>query len=120
MSSYDKYVTSTRIASVQSNYAEAVRVVRSQFVAAEANLASGIDPAAQAPDSVEGWVNLMNPLGTMSPGGSPAYEEGLGNSVTGSIGIVVTGAFANGNLQLTLTRPAYFGQPMVNEVISQS
>lgn len=120
ISSYQNYVTSASVATVSNNYGEAVRAVRNQFAAADARRANGAEIAGTVPSDISGWLAILNPSSAQAPGGTPAYEQGLGNGTFGSIGIEVTGSFAGGDLQVTVNQPAFADMEAKAETISQS
>lgn len=120
ISSYQNYVTSASVATVSNNYGEAVRTVHNQFAAADARRANGADIVETVPSDIAGWLSILNPNSAQAPGGTPAYEQGLGNGGLGSIGIEVSGSYAGGDLQVTVNQPAFAGMAAKAETISQS
>ncbi len=120
ISSYQNYVTSASVATVSNNYGEAVRSVRNQFASADARRSSGADITNTVPSDIAGWLAILNPLSAKAPGGNPAYELGAGNGSSGAIGIEISGSYAGGDLQVTVTQPAFADMAAKSETISQS
>lgn len=120
ISSYQNYVTSASVATVNNNYGEAVRSVRNQFASADARRSSGADITNTVPSDIAGWLAILNPLSAPAPGGNPAYELGAGNGSSGAIGIEISGSYAGGDLQVTVTQPAFADMAAKSETISQS
>lgn len=104
-SAYVGYLEDARTAKVHKHYNVAQQFISSHFMSVQAAASSGL-PAA-LPASSAAWIDLLNPDGALAPGGGPPFVPGLGNGVTGAIGIQSSGAFATGDAQVTITRPAY-------------
>ena len=102
---YTGYLDDTRMTRVQEHYAAARRYVEWKFRSRRGQQALNLD--ASLPGDVETWIAELNPGGAFAPGGGPAYVSGDGDSATGAIGVRVTGTVADGDLALTLLRPAY-------------
>lgn len=120
LSSYQNYIDNAAASAVTANYGEAVRAVRSQMNAAEARRSGGLEGDSAAPDNVADWLAILNPGNRSGPSGTAAYAPGTGDAATGVVGIHVTGSLDGGNLQVTVSQPAYLSLPSAAETITQS
>ena len=102
---YQEYTQTTRMAKVLDNFDNAARAVRYEF--ARVRTARAIGRSGDAPNNEAAWIAFLNPRDIAAPGGGPAYVSGGGDSLTGAIGLTVTGDFDAGSAQVLLTRPIY-------------
>ncbi len=117
LNSYQEYVTQGNVTRMNTNYKTAVKFVRWHFASAQVRVSQGLNPNPAVPDAALGWVPLLNPDNSLAPGGGNAYVAGTGNSVTGAVGIQVSGTWSNFDSVVTITRPAYFGAPLTSTQI---
>ncbi len=108
---YQEYTQTTRMTKVLDNFDNAARAVRYEFARVRTNRAMG--RSGEVPNTAADWIAFLNPHDVSAPGGGPAYVSGGGDSMTGAIGLTVTGDFDAGSAQVLLTRPIYedFAEP---------
>ncbi len=89
---YRSYIETANMTKVIAHFEQGVRVAQNTFAKDKTRVAIGIAPSA--PDTVEGWIELLNANGVQAPGGGPAYIEsnnnknsGRGDPDTGAIGV---------------------------------
>lgn len=102
---YQNYIKTANMSKVQAHFEEAKRLTESTYVKAYVRKALG--QSANIPDDATTWIQLYNRSGVLAPGGTPAFGDGTGSDVTGQVGVSVSGVFASGTAQVTLSRPAY-------------
>jgi type IV pilus assembly protein PilA len=104
---YQNYIKTANAGRVQAHFEEAKSLTESTYVKAYVRKALG--QSTNVPDDATAWIQLYNRGGVMAPGGTPAYGNGAGSGVTGQVGVTVSGTFAAGTAQVTLSRPGYEG-----------
>ncbi|MDA1302273.1 MAG: prepilin-type N-terminal cleavage/methylation domain-containing protein [Proteobacteria bacterium] len=89
---YRSYVETANMTKVTAGFEQGVRLAQNTFAKDKTRLAIGIPPSA--PDTVEGWLELLNSNAAEAPGGGPAYipsdnnrDSGRGDPETGAIGV---------------------------------
>ena len=102
---YQEYTRTTRMAKVLDNFDNAARAVRFEF--ARVRTARAMGRSGEVPNDAASWIAFLNPREVPAPGGGPAYVPGGGDSLTGAIGLTLTGDFDAGSAQILLTRPIY-------------
>jgi prepilin-type N-terminal cleavage/methylation domain-containing protein len=112
---YQNYIKTANMGKVQAHFEEAKRLTESTYVKAYVRKALG--QSTNVPDDAAAWIQLYNRSGVLAPGGTPAYGDGSGSEVTGQVGVSVTGTFAAGTAQVTLSRPAYEDLPFENHTV---
>ncbi|MFK7912799.1 MAG: type IV pilin protein [Pseudomonadales bacterium] len=118
MAAYSGYVESAEKTKLVAHFDRAEEVVRARFALAAAAVgATGNDSDFPA-DSAQ-WIALLNPEAASAPDGGAAFIEGLGDSLTGSVGVSATGALATADAEVTLTRPAFRDMPLYTVVVAQ-
>lgn len=105
---YQDYVTSAKMAKVNSHYQEGLRFVEHEMRNYQSKMALG-RTAIELPSDVTGWIALLNPSDAMSPedGTKNAYNNSLTGTVDGVVGVHVSGDMEARNIVITLTRPVY-------------
>ncbi len=111
---YQDYIENANMSKIAHHFAEGTRFAESEMRKVQADAALGrIANLAQADGTGNytqaGLVSLLNAEGGTAPGGGPAYVAGAGSTVTGAIGVTVTGTFASGDWIATFERPAIYG-----------
>ncbi len=107
---YRDYVQNANMARVNTHYEEAATFVTAEFRKIQAELAMRVrTPTEQdALLSNDFWIERLAGSGGVAPGGGAPYIEGLtGDAAQGQVGISDSGAIADGDYAVTLTRPAY-------------
>lgn len=102
---YADYLETTRMTRVQEHYGAAQRYVEWKLRSRRGKQSLNLD--ASLPVDAEAWIAELDPGGASAPGGGPAYVPGAGDAATGAIGVRVTGTTGDGDLAVTLLRPAY-------------
>ena len=102
---YQDYIKTANMSRVQAHFEEAKRLTQTTYVKGYVQKALGLPYSI--PDDVSGWIGIYNRGGIQAPGGTPAFDSGSGNASTGQVGVLVSGLFAAGSAQVTITRPAY-------------
>jgi prepilin-type N-terminal cleavage/methylation domain-containing protein len=102
---YADYLDGTRMTRVQEHYGAARRFVEWKFRSRRGQQSMNLD--APLPADAGAWVAELDTGEASAPGGGPAYVPGDADSTTGAIGVRVTGTAADGDLAVTLLRPAY-------------
>ncbi len=111
---YQDYIENANMSKIAHHFAEGARFAENEMRKIQADAAVGrIANLAEADGSGNytqaGLVRLLNAEGGAAPDGGPAYVEGAGSTVTGAIGVTVTGAFASGDWIATFERPSIYG-----------
>jgi len=102
---YQNYIKTANMGKVQAHFEEAKRLTETTYV--KAYVKDTLGQTAAVPEDVSGWTTIYNRNNVLSPGGTAAFADGGGNATTGQVGVTVSGTFAGGDAQVTLTRPAY-------------
>ena len=102
---YQDYLKTANVAKVQAHFEEAKRLTVTTYV--KGYVQKSLGQPASIPDDISGWIAIYNRNGVQSPGGTPAFDSGSGDASTGQLGVQVSGLFAAGSAQVTITRPAY-------------
>ena len=113
---YQDYITSANMAKVSSHYEEGIRFAENEMRNYQAKLALGRTPV-DLPANATGWVSLLNPEGSLAPGGAAAFA-GTVDDAGGVVGVAVTGDVTNRNLAVTLTRPAYVDFATISRIVN--
>lgn len=111
---YRSYVENSNMAKVNAHYRQGARFVGNELQKVQTQLALGtITPAdADVRYSAEAWIATLNGEtedgqdGGKSPSGEAAYAAAA-NDGGGVVGVAVEGTFADRDLVVVLTRPAY-------------
>jgi len=112
---YQDYIENSNMAKVTSHYEEGIRLVENEFRKIQADVAIGRRPNLADADTdfadAGDWETFLNQNGGTAPSGAAPYLSGTaGIDASGQIGVEVTaGDFANRNLVVRFTRPAYGG-----------
>ena len=111
---YQDYIENANMSKIAHHFAQGASFAQNEMRKVQTDAALGrIANLAEADGSGDytqaGLVGLLNAEGGAAPGGGPAYVEGAGNTVTGAIGVTVTGTFAGGDWNATFERPAIYG-----------
>ena len=119
IAAYETYVEESQSTVVSDNYKAAIHYVRNHYLRAESALAMGMSTNEAVATDATGWGSLLNPKGHPAPtlAGS-AFTEGAGDAALGSIGIDVTGDYADGDYSVTITQPAFASLPPVSTVVA--
>jgi len=111
---YQRYIGEARMAKVQAQFDEAVRLVRAEMSKNAAVQARG-EPS-DLPTTGEGWLALINPSNrAIAPeGGVPAYATTV-NDALGVVGV----SYDSDARRITISRPAYLllAQQSVHTVV---
>lgn len=118
MSAYSNYTAAAEKAKLVAHFDRAEDMVRARFALATANT-SGVGSDNSFPADAAQWIALLNPEGASGPAGGVAFVEGLGDPVTGSIGVSSSGALSTADAQVTLTRPAFLDMLAYTVVVAQ-
>ena len=110
---YQSYIRTTNMSKVETHFGDAKRATEATYVQAHVRKAVGL--TYTVPEDTAGWIAIYNSNDVAAPGGAPAFAVGTGDELTGQIGVQVTGSFAAGTAEVTLTRPA-FGDLMVDDL----
>ena len=110
---YRSYVENSNMAKVNLHYRQGARFVGNELQKVQTQLALGTI-AADAADqryTAETWIAALNggtvgEEGGKAPNGEDAYAP-LANDPGGVVGVAVEGTFADRDLVVVLTRPAY-------------
>lgn len=108
MGAYTAYVTTAKAAKVSGYYTQATRFVGQRLSHAKGRRAGGLGVPSMPATAGDWIVELVSDGGT-GPEGGPPYVAGVGDPVTGAIGIAVSGTFGGNDLIVTVSRPAYAG-----------
>ena len=119
VSAYSEYVNNSRMAKVNTHYAQAQRSIKWNFARAEAQLSRGQLPNPPLPTTAAGWFPHLDQNDTSAPGGGPAFVVGPGDPVTGAVGVAMSGDVAAKTAVVTITRPAFFGLAARSVAIGQ-
>ncbi|MEM7218102.1 MAG: prepilin-type N-terminal cleavage/methylation domain-containing protein [Pseudomonadota bacterium] len=119
-SSYNDYIESSSATVVHNHYDEAVRAIRGRYVFAQAQLAQGIVVGDPVPPDTAGWISFLDSSNGRAPGGGAPYIAGTGSATSGAVGIEATGAFGDGDSQVTITRPAFGALTVASTVVTQN
>lgn len=127
--SYNNYIKTANMTQVQSNAAEAVRIIKNEIsknktqralniAVADRDLlmgANGADgPEAMAADQAAWIVHLNESTDAKAPSGDPAYAAAAaGNTNTGVVGITLAGG------TFTITTPDYEDLPTATKTFDQ-
>ena len=111
---YRSYVENSNMAKVNLHYRQAARFVGNELQKVQTQLALGTIVASVADEryTAEGWIAALNggvgedQEGGKAPNGEDAYAEAV-NDAGGVVGVAVEGTFADSDLVVVLTRPAY-------------
>ena len=106
---YQGYVANANVARVSAHFEGADRYVRSEFQRLQAMLTLGSVSltAAEQETSAEALISVLNGTGNgRAPGGGDPYGAEA-SDLAGTIGVAATGSLADGDLVVTLARPAY-------------
>lgn len=111
---YRSYVENSNMAKVNLHYRQGARFVGNEMQKVQTQLALGTIVASVADEryTAEGWIAALNggtaegQEGGKAPNGEDAYA-GLVDDVGGVVGVAVEGTFADRDLVVVLTRPAY-------------
>ena len=118
MAAYSDYVESAEKAKLVTHFDRAEEMVRARFALATATI-SGVGNDDTFPADSAEWIALLNPDSASAPSGAEAFVAGLGDPVTGSIGVSASGALATGNAEVTLTRPSFRNMQVYTVVVDQ-
>ncbi len=112
---YQDYIKNANIAKVSSHYEEAVRFVENEMRNVRTAVALGRDSTATTLPT--NWIDVINPNGTLAPGGGAAYAAAATNA--GVVGVTVANASTSGlaNGRVTVTRPVYEGLSSASRTI---
>ncbi len=116
LAGYNDYIKTSSMAVVHDHYEQGIRAVRGEYAAAYSSASLGVVPAI--PATANGWINLINANAGRAPGGGLAFIPGTGSAEVGAVGVAVSGSWAGGDSQVTLTQPAYADLTVRTEVIS--
>jgi len=116
LAGYNDYMKTTQTAVVHDHFEQAIRAVRWEYSTSHAAMSNGLD--RQVPTTAAGWVDIINANQGKAPGGGLAFEPGTGSSVSGAIGVTVTGSWDGGDSSVTLTRPVFHDLPARTESVS--
>ena len=116
---YNNYIDTAHAQALASNYETAVQTAQKNYVAAQQLATTGAAVTRVIPDDSDGWADLLNSTHSQAPAGGTAYETGGGDEARGSVGVVFTGAYSDGDSTVTLTRPAFAGLPASSVQIAQ-
>lgn len=110
---YRSYVENAGMAKVNLHYRQGARFVGNELQKVQTQLALGTIAADAADDryTVESWIAALNggtagEEGGKAPNGEDAYAP-LASDSGGVVGVAVEGTFADRDLVVVLTRPAY-------------
>lgn len=110
---YRGYVENSNMAKVNLHYRQGARFVGNELQKVETQLALGTIGADVADQryTATGWIAALNggtggDEGGKAPNGEDAYAP-LANDSGGVVGVAVEGTFADRDLVVVLTRPAY-------------
>ena len=117
VAAYSQHVSTSNMAKVSSNLDNAEKYVRWRFAHTHAQQSLG--QVVDFPTNPAEWIEEIDKTGTLAPGGGPAYVAGAGDSVVGSIGITMTGGWADRDAVVTITHPGYFEQSAAVIVVSE-
>lgn len=111
---YRSYVENSNMAKVNLHFRQAARFVGNELQKVQTQLALGTIAATAADQryNAEGWIAVLNG-GTAdgqdsgkAPNGEDAYAAAA-SDLGGVVGVAVEGTFADRDLVVVLTRPAY-------------
>ena len=120
LATYTDYVDTAQAQTMVSNFETAVETAQNNYVAAEQLATTGAAVDRVVPPDSAGWVTILNSTRSSAPGGGEAYEAGAGDDTRGSIGIVYSGVYTNGDSTVTISRPAFAGMPAASALIAQT
>ena len=106
---YRGYVANANLARVSAHFEGADRFINSEFQRLKAMLTLGSVSLerAESETSAAALIDLLNGNGGgRAPGGGAPYG-GAADDLLGTVGLTVSGSIADGDLVVTLTRPAY-------------
>ncbi len=106
---YQGYVANANVARVSAHFEGADRYVRSEFQRLQAMLTLGSVSleAAEQGTSAETLISVLNGTGNgRAPGGGDPYAA-QASDLAGTIGVAASKSIGQGDLVVTLTRPAY-------------
>ena len=111
---YRSYVENSNMAKVNLHYRQGARFVGTELQKVQTQLALGTIVASVADQryTAEGWISALNggvadgQEGGKAPNGEDAYAEVV-DDAGGVVGVAVEGTFADSDLVVVLTRPAY-------------
>ena len=111
---YRSYVENSNMAKVNLHFRQAARFVGNELQKVQTQLALGTIAASVADQryNAEGWIAALNggtadgQDGGKAPNGEDAYAA-LASDLGGVVGVAVEGTFADRDLVVVLTRPAY-------------
>jgi type IV pilus assembly protein PilA len=126
---YQDYIRNANQAKVTSHADEAVRFAENEMRRIQAGMAMGTIANAAAADADLNLVNFTAAMNggaagaagnAKAPGGGDAFTNVAGGSATvGTVGITWAGDITNGNLVITVDRPAYpAGNPDALQAVS--
>lgn len=108
---YRSYVQSANTSKVNAHYRGAVRFIENELRRVRAEFALGTLTLAGADGkyTANRWLRELNGQGGgQAPGGGDPYAAAA-DPVAGVVGVDISGAFATGDLVVTITRPRYGG-----------
>ena len=118
LGAYNDYIRDSQQAKVIAHYRVAIDYAKFFYGKAHIEQSQGRVPSPPVPDTGAGWVTLLQWDNSRAPGGGPAFVAGAGDALTGGIGVVANGSWANADSSLTITRPA-FGDLTVESIVVQ-
>lgn len=110
---YQDYIKTANMAKVNAHYEEAIRLTRATIVKGSTQRALGLTETT--PTTAAGWIDLYNPAGSLSPGGTAAYDA-TADADNGTIGVTSTGSGVS--VVVTISRPAYEDLSADSEIIN--
>jgi prepilin-type N-terminal cleavage/methylation domain-containing protein len=108
---YQDYIRNSNMSKVNAHWEEGARFVANEFRKIQAQLAMRT-PFSTAADTVgvvdvdTYYIDKLNSEGGSAPSGDLPYADAA-DDVTGVVGIAVAGDIPGGDLEVTVTRPAY-------------
>ncbi len=105
---YQNYIRNANMAKVNSHFDEAGRYVENEFRRVNARIAMNLDDAADADTAlaVAQLIIRLNESGGTAPGGGDAYAAAA-SATLGTVGLAQAGTVVGGDLEITVSRPAY-------------
>jgi type IV pilus assembly protein PilA len=120
---YQGYIANSNMAAVVSHFEEGTRFIQNDLRRLQAEMAIHLTSTAEADaeSSAAEWIARLSEDGGRSPTGEVAYDDGTLAATNGVIGIADNGGtISGGDLQITVTMPAYRELTAASRVISWS
>jgi type IV pilus assembly protein PilA len=120
---YQDYIANSNMAKVVSHFEEGARFIQNDLRRIQAGLAMNITSTAEADaeSAAADWIGKLTQEGGTSPTGEAPYDDGTLAATNGVVAITDNGGtISGGDLQITITMPAYRALTSASRVINWS